>query len=200
MLRYITLCLTFFVILISGCDSGPRIAPLDGDAVILAFGDSLTYGTGASPGQPYPEALSDLLGRTVINAGKPGEISAEGLERLPRELAKHKPALVILCHGGNDFLRRLNQGTTIQNIKNMVALIKAQGSDIVLVGVPKLGFGLDVPDFYAAIAEEFDIPYEEDVLIELLGDSSMKSDTIHPNGRGYHLMAEEIFRVIEEAQ
>lgn len=200
MQRYISLCLALLVILIGGCDSGPRIAPLDDDAVILAFGDSLTYGTGASHGQPYPDVLSALLDRTVINAGIPGEISAEGLKRLPRELAKHRPALVILCHGGNDFLRRLNQDTTIRNIKSMVDLIKAQGADIVLVGVPKLGFGLDVPEFYATIAEESEIPYEKDILVDLLGDSSMKSDTIHPNDHGYLLMAEAIYRIIEEAQ
>jgi lysophospholipase L1-like esterase len=187
------------VLLCSGCDSGPRIAPLGGDGVVLAFGDSLTFGTGAPAGQAYPDILSDLLGRPVVNAGIPGEISAAGLKRLPGMLDRHQPRLVILCHGGNDFLRRLDQDGTARNLKQMVALIRDHGADVVLIGVPKLGFGLAVPKFYAAIAEEYAIPFEGDILVALLGDRAMKSDAIHPNASGYRLLAEAIGTLIRKA-
>jgi len=192
----------FVLILVigSGCDSGPSLAPFEHNAVILAFGDSLTYGTGAPKGQSYPEVLAKLLGKTVINAGIPGEVSAAGLKRLPGELNKFKPSLVILCHGGNDFLRRLDLKKTKHNLEKMVELIKSSGADIVLIGVPKLGFGLEVPKFYASIAGEYKIPYEGNILVDLLTDNNMKSDSIHPNATGYRLIAEAMHEVIVNAQ
>ncbi|PLX94718.1 MAG: arylesterase [Desulfuromonas sp.] len=186
--------------LCAGCDSSPHITPLGPDALILSFGDSLTHGTGAAKGQSYPEVLGSLLGRKVINAGIPGEVSAAGRSRLPMELKKYNPALVILCHGGNDFLRRLDQKKTRDNIRAMVEMIRASGADVVLIGVPKLGWGLNVPSFYEEIAESNDIPYAKNVLVDLLGESTLKSDTIHPNTRGYHLLAEAVYDLIKKAQ
>ena len=196
----LALSLFFCIVIFTGCDSGPKITPLSSGTVILAFGDSLTHGTGAADGLSYPEILAGLIGHEVINEGIPGEVSATGLKRLPGLLKEYNPTLVILCHGGNDFLRRMNQDRTTANLKAMVALIKSHGADVVLVGVPKFGFGSTVPEFYAQIAEEQEIPYEGEILVELLSDSSMKSDAIHPNATGYRLMAEAIKQVIEQAQ
>jgi lysophospholipase L1-like esterase len=198
--RFVVCVLFFFTIVSAGCDSGPRIVPFDQGSVILAFGDSLTYGTGAPKGQSYPDVLGNLLGRPIINVGIPGEVTSAGLKRLPGVLDRYNPSLVILCHGGNDFLRRRDQAETISNLKAMVKLIKARGADVVLVGVPKLGFGLEVPEFYTTIAEEYAIPFERDIVLDLLGDNDMKSDTIHPNAAGYRKMAEAIHKVINEAQ
>lgn len=197
---FVTFILFFFVLLFAGCDAGPGIAPLGQDTIVLAFGDSLTYGTGAPAGESYPDVLANLLGRPVINAGIPGEISSAGLRRLPDMLDKHNPTLVILCHGGNDFLRRLDLENTLRNLRAMVELIRAHGADVVLIGVPKLGFGLDIPKFYATIAEEQRIPFERDILLELLGTNSMRSDSIHPNATGYRLMAEAVHKAIIKAQ
>lgn len=192
--------LFFFILIFAGCDSGPGIKQFSHESVVLAFGDSLTHGTGAQPGQSYPDVLSELLGRPVINLGIPGEVSAAGLKRLPAVLDKHNPTLVILCHGGNDFLRRLDKSMTIGNLKAMIGLIRSRGADVVLVGVPKLGFGLQVPEFYPEIANEYTIPLQKDILLDLLGDNSMKSDSIHPNATGYRLMAKAIYDVINDAQ
>lgn len=197
---FVVFALFFTIVLLAGCDSRPRIAPFGENAVVLTFGDSLTYGTGVSAGQAYPEVLASLLGRPVVKAGVPGEVSAAGLERLPGILDSYRPTLVILCHGGNDFLQRLDQEDTIRNLKAMVEMIRARGADVILVGVPKLGFGLQIPKFYAAIAEAYAIPVESDILLELLGDNSMKSDSIHPNATGYRLMAEAVYKVINKAQ
>ena len=197
---FVNLTLFFFLVLFAGCDSGPQITPLDQGAVVLTFGDSHTHGTGAPAGQSYPDVLSLLLGKPVINVGIPGEVSSPGLKRLPSVLDGHNPTLVILCHGGNDFLRRLANEGTIRNLTAMVDMIRAHGADVVLVGVPKLGFGLDVPKFYATLAEEQGIPFEDEILVDLLGDNSMKSDEIHPNATGYRLMAEAIHEVITKAQ
>lgn len=197
---FVSFVLLLLIGLSAGCDSGPRIDPLAQDTLVLAFGDSLTYGTGAPKGQSYPNVLANLLGAAMINAGIPGEISAAGLKRLPKELDKHNPSLVILCHGGNDFLRRLDQEKTLRNLKAMVELIRARGADVILIGVPKLGFGLEIPKFYSAIAKEYEIPYEGDILVDLLSDNNMKSDTIHHNATGYRLMADAIHDLIIKVQ
>ncbi|MEJ2471358.1 MAG: arylesterase [Desulfuromonadales bacterium] len=195
-----TFTLVFLALLLGACDSGPKIDRIDQTAVILAFGDSLTHGTGAAPDQSYPKVLSQKLGRAVINAGVPGETTAQGLKRLPDLLETYAPTLVILCEGGNDFLRRQDPEQTARNLSAMVDLIKARGADVILVGVPKLGFGLSVPPFYAALAEKHAIPFEGEILLELLGDKTMKSDSIHPNAAGYHQMAAAIYEKIMQAQ
>lgn len=202
MRRSIFLIFTLFFssLLFTGCDSGPGIKPFNQESVVLAFGDSLTHGTGASAGQSYPDVLSELLGRQVINGGIPGEVSAAGLKRLPAVLEEYNPTLVILCHGGNDFLRKLDQATTSSNLDAMITLIRSHGADVVLVGVPKLGFGLQVPELYSQIADQYTIPLQKEILVDLLSDNSLKSDVIHPNATGYRLMAEAIYDLINRAQ
>lgn len=193
------LILPLFTLLATACDRTPQLRPLPANAVILAFGDSLTHGNGAPDGQAYPDVLAGLLGRTVINAGVPGEISAEGRQRLPQLLELHRPDLVILCHGGNDFLRRLDRAETAANLTAMIEQIRAAGADVVLVGVPEFGFVLKPPPFYGEIAARFGLPFEAKIVSELLGDRDFKSDTIHPNAAGYHRMAEALHRLIKAA-
>ena len=118
----------FFIILITSalaaCSDDAKLHTLDANATILAFGDSLTYGTGTSRNNAYPAVLEKLINRKVINAGVPGEISKNGLSRLPGLIEKYQPDLVIICHGGNDILRKLDLSKTSNNIQQMISLAK----------------------------------------------------------------------------
>ena len=177
---------------LSACSSGPKLPPLPADAVVLAYGDSLTYGTGAAPDQSYPAILSTLIGRKVVNAGIPGEITAEGLARLPETLEQVKPSLVILCHGANDLMRGMDQRQAADNLRAMLGLIRERGASAVLVSVPAIGLSLSPPPFYAQVAAEAGIPCEQKVFSRILGKRSLKSDMVHPNGAGYIIIAEAL--------
>jgi len=183
----------------AGCGQQAKLARLAPDAVVLAFGDSLTFGTGASEAESYPAQLAQLIGRKVVRAGVPGEVSADGLERLPEALDEHQPKLLILCHGGNDFLRRLPKQRAAENVRAMIRLAKGRGIEVVLIGTPELGFTVSPPEFYGEIAGELRVPYEGGVIGKILRDSSLKSDTIHPNARGYRLIAERLAELLRKA-
>lgn len=182
-----------------GCSKPPKLPPLASDAVVLAFGDSLTYGTGAAEDASYPSQLERLIGRRVVRAGVPGEVTAAALERLPGALDEHAPRLLVLCIGGNDFLRRLGKGQASANVRRMVELAKNRGVDVILIGTPEPGLTVSPPDFYAEIAKEFRIPYEGSVLGAVLRDENLKSDPIHPNERGYRVIAERLAGLLKTA-
>ena len=186
------------VLSLTGC-GGPEVAPLAPDAVILAFGDSLTRGTGAPDGQGYPEALAELTGRTVINAGIPGEVSAAGRARLPSLLSEHRPALVVLVHGGNDILRRMPASRTRENLAQMVRASRDAGADVVMLGVPGPSLTLSAPGYYEAVAEEAGVPIDVDTLPSLMRDSSVKSDAVHFDARGYRRMAEGVHALLRSS-
>lgn len=183
----------------AGCGEKPKLSRLSADALILAFGDSLTYGTGAAEAESYPAQLAALIGRTVLRSGVPGEVSAAGLERLPGALAEHQPRLLLLIHGGNDFLRRLPKERAAANVREMVRLARSRGVEVVLIGTPEPGFTITPPDFYADIAREFSIPYEGSVIGKVLRDATLKSDPIHPNAKGYRLIAERVAQLLRES-
>lgn len=185
-------CLGLLILFFSACHRSPELAPLPTDAVVLAFGDSITYGSGARPEESYPAVLEQLIGKRVVNAGVPGEITDEGKARLPALLDEHRPALVIICLGGNDFLRHLDEAKTEANLREMVRTAKERGCGVLLVGVPRFGFGLEVPSLYERVARDAGIPLEEKSLKRILADNSLKSDPLHPNAAGYRQLAERI--------
>lgn len=192
----------FFALLVGiglwACTAEPKLPRLADDAVILAFGDSLTYGTGASTTESYPAVLEKMVGRRVINGGVPGEVTAEGVARLPELLEQEKPALLILCHGGNDLLRRLDRKQTKSNLEKMIRLAKDRQVSVVLIAVPAPGIFLKPPPLYEDVSAEQGVPLEEETLKTILSDGTLKSDYIHPNAAGYRFLAESIRTLLKQ--
>ena len=199
MMRRAALLLVLLLLFLPGCSRTPEIAPLAGDAVILAFGDSLTHGTGARNGESYPARLQALIGRRVINAGIPGEVTTDGLKRLPALLDQYQPDLLLLCHGGNDILRRHSQKQIIANLKTMIEMAQAHRIPVVLIAVPQLGLLLDPAPYYADLAKEYDIPCAEEILSDILSERDLKSDSIHPNASGYEKLAQRLSALLQES-
>lgn len=192
--------LALLLVAVAGCGQKiPGVAPVGPNETIVAFGDSLTFGTGANESESYPAALAQLIGRKVVRAGVPGEVTEGGLQRLPAVIEEHRPALMIVCLGGNDMLRKVDEAQTKANLREIIRTIRASGISVVLVGVPKPALITGTAEFYAEIAKEFNIPYEGKVVSDVLHQRELKSDTIHPNAMGYRRMAEAIAELLRKA-
>jgi lysophospholipase L1-like esterase len=191
-----TLCLW-----LGACDRGhPPLPPLGSDDVVLAFGDSITYGVGApSESETYPEVLAGLIGRSVVRDGVPGEVTAQGLERLPASLDEHRPKLLLLCLGGNDMLRDLDPAATEANLREMVKLARSRGVAVVLIAVPRPRLIGGAAELYRRVADELDVPLEDEVLVDVLRDNQYKSDMIHPNTLGYRKLAQALADLLHSA-
>lgn len=187
------------VLLLLACSAEPKLPALAPDAVILAFGDSITAGVGAGEGESYPAVLGNLIGRRVVNAGVPGEVTAEGLARLPEWLDREKPSLLILCHGGNDLLRKLDQIQAADNMRAMIRLARERGVAVVMLSVPSPDLSLSPPKFYDDVARELGVPCERKALTRILGKRSLKSDYIHPNATGYRQLAEALVALLKKS-
>lgn len=200
--RHLRKGLLFVIILLGavGCSDAPvPLAPLAPDAVVLAFGDSLTRGTGAKAGNSYPDQLAQLIGREVVNEGIPGEVSAAGRARLADVLDRVQPALLILCHGGNDILRGLSKEQLQENLQAMIDMARTRDIDVVLVAVPQRSLLLRQEPTYEDLASKNQLPLEATIVAEILSDASLRADRIHPNGTGYRELALALQTLLQNA-
>ena len=197
--------LLILLILLTACSKSQKVFDkLPADAVILAFGDSLTYGTNVNEEQSYPNVLEQLSSHSVINAGVAGEISADGLTRLPAVLDEEQPKLLILIHGGNDILRKIPREQTVANLTAMIAEAKKRNIKVVMLGVPALQlfsavglFSLESDPLYQQVAEAENVPIDLQSLPEIISNRELKSDQVHPNAQGYQRLADAIFKLLK---
>lgn len=191
--------LSIVILCLSACSK--KITELPENAKIVAFGDSLTYGYGASPEESYPARLEYLINRKVINSGVNGNTTKDGLNRL-EEIINMKPSLVILGLGGNDMLQKKPTIETINNLKQIIEKLKEKNINVILLAVPKpsifgLVGGLSDADFYEKIAKEEKIELISSYSKNLSKEEN-KSDPIHLNAKGYALVAEDIAKKFKE--
>ena len=198
---FATLILLCLLLLTAGCgDKVPQLRKLSSDGVVVAFGDSITFGTGAKDSEAYPSQLELITGLQVVNKGVPGELSGQGRQRLPGILDKYQPELLIICHGGNDLLRKKNKKTIADNLLAMITEARERDIQVVLIGVPEPAlFLLNSAPFYEEVAMREKIPIDSVTLPEIESDNDLKSDTIHPNAAGYRKLAEAVANLLKKA-
>ena len=182
----------FFV---TACNS-PEPPVLTGDNIIC-FGDSLTYGTGASRDMSYPSQLAAMIGQPVINAGIPGNTTADGLKRLEADVLSQSPRIVLITLGGNDMKKGIDKKTAFKNLRAIVEAIQAKGALVVVGGVRLLFWDRGYDEEYEKLAEETGALLIPNVLKGLAGHNDLMSDVIHPNGAGYRIIAERFQEVIK---
>jgi len=190
--------------LLSACGKPPLLPAISTGSSVLAFGDSVTYGTGAGKGEDWPTLLAEKTGWQIHNAGIPGDTAQNGKGRLQELLDAHAPKLVIVEIGGNDFLRRRAPAAVKEDLREIIRQARQAGAQVVLVAVPELsllaavaGRPSDSP-IYAELAEEEKLPLISDVFSDILAQPELCADKIHPNAAGYRQMAEVIHARLQE--
>jgi len=193
------------VVFLAACGGGKKATPLPAGAPVLAFGDSVTFGTGAAPGEDYPTRLAAITGWNITNAGVSGDTAEAAKGRIRAALEQSAPALVIVELGGNDFLRRRPEGQIREDLRNILAEIRAARIPVVLVAVPRFSLlgaavgALPDAELYEQLAEEEKVPLVPKVFARILSDPGLKSDQIHPNAEGYRQLAEGIAELLRDA-
>jgi len=192
--KYFTIAI---IIIITGCSKEMNIQPLSKSSVIVAFGDSLTYGYGAKySSDSYPKQLESITGYTVINAGLNGDTAENGKNRIQSVIEEHAPDLVILSLGGNDMLRGQYKNLE-SNLSIIVKYLLKENIQVVLLAEPRpnINFmiaGLSDDSVYEKVAESYNIPLISGVFSKYLSNNQYKSDTIHLNTEGYGLVANDV--------
>lgn len=183
---------------LGGCGKKSKLPAIAPGKTVLAFGDSVTFGTGAASGEDWPTLLAGRTGWQIVNAGIPGDTAEAGKGRLQALLDEHRPALVIVEIGGNDFLRRRSPKAVKDDLRSIVQTARRAGAQVVLVAVPELSLlgvvarrPADSP-IYRELGEEEQVPVIADVFAQILGRPELCADQIHPNARGYREMADGI--------
>jgi acyl-CoA thioesterase I len=177
--------------------------------VILVFGDSISAGYGLSRVELGWVALLQAklndqgYGYQIVNASVTGETSGGGLARLPRALALHHPALVILELGGNDGLRALPTAEMQNNLSRMIGLATAAGAKVLLLGMripPNYGpeYSGQFQRVYSALAHDDKVPFVPFLLEGVaLSPALMQTDGIHPNETAQPRLLENVWPVLQ---
>ena len=186
------------LVTLAGCGRDKKTAqPVPPGSTVLALGDSLTFGTGASAETSYPTVLAGLTGWNVVNAGVSGDTSAQALARLPALLAEHHPKLVIVSIGGNDFLRKLPESDTRTHVHAICKQSLAAGAQVLLVAVPRATVAAALGQMtdhalYAEVSKDLKIPLQREAWGEVLAQPDLRADAVHANARGYAQFARSV--------
>ncbi|WP_410471970.1 GDSL-type esterase/lipase family protein [Faucicola mancuniensis] len=201
-----TLAFTSLSVLgMSACSNSPNHANIAKSSKVIALGDSLTFGYGATPDTAYPTVLAQKTGWQIDNAGINGDTSAGVLARVDKIIAQN-PKLILLGIGGNDVLRRVNPSETTSNINQTLDKIKSANIPVVLIAEPYFSTSAlfssasDNP-IYETIAKEKNVPLfakGDGGWSDILSDKSLKSDQIHANAQGYAKFADNLYEFLKK--
>ncbi len=201
-----TATLTTTLALLSACGKrSPKPSALAADSTVLALGDSLTSGVGAEAAAAYPAVLQELTGWQIVNGGVSGDTTAQALARLPGLLQEHRPVLVIVGIGGNDFLRQMSATAAKDNIREICRTASAASAQVLLVAVPQFSLltastgRLSDHPLYAKLADELKLPLHKNGWATVLSDASLRSDQIHANAQGYRQFAEGLAQQLRQS-
>jgi acyl-CoA thioesterase-1 len=163
---------------------------------IICFGDSITFGYGANPGEAFPDALSKMINIPVVSSGLDGDTSTTALMRLKTDVLDREPLLVIIEFGGNDFLRKISMEETTRNIEEMIKQIQAHGA---MTAIADISVGIIMGDYgkeFKHLCKKYNAIYIPSLFKGIITNPSLKSDFIHPNAEGYKVIAQRIYRTI----
>jgi len=200
-MRTILLLLLAFLGLSSTADAADQ-------PVILVLGDSLSAGYGLPVEQGWVARLQQRLdaegyGYSVINASVSGETTVGALERLPRALERHQPAVVIIELGGNDGLRGLPVAELRTNLEALVAISRAARAQVLLAAVrmpPNYGpqYTEKFYAVYEGLARDLRVPWVPFFLEGIaLREDLFQNDGIHPDREAQPILLDNVWPALE---
>ena len=185
------------------------ITPLPAaERAIVVLGDSLSAAFGIDQDDGWVNLLQQRLdertgGWRVVNAGISGDTTAGGLSRLPRLLELHRPRLLIIELGSNDGLRGFGFDQIRANLRHMIKLSRAAGSQPLLVGarIPP-NYGAAYADafhrLFREVADREQVPLVPFLLAGVAQDRSlMQADGYHPNADAQPQLLANVWPVLE---
>lgn len=161
---------------------------------IIAFGNSITAGSGIDKKNAFPELLQEELGEKIINAGVPGNTTEDALRRIEKDVLANEPRIVLVEFGGNDFLQKVPGETTQANLEKIVNLIQEKGAIVILMSVPSCGSSIN--KICKKIAKEKKCVYAGNILKGIIAHPDLMADSIHPNEKGHELIAKKILKIL----
>ena len=168
--------------------------------VIICFGDSLTYGIGASRSMDFPSQLARMIQKPVINTGLPGDTTASALQRLERDVLSKDPDIVLITLGGNDFLNGVSKEVTFSNLKKIVESIQARGANVIIGGLKFPSRDQELSDGYEELVHQTGSMLIPNIFANIIGNPELMSDAIHPNNAGYTIIAKRFYEAMNQAK
>jgi len=164
---------------------------------VVCFGDSLTAGVGAGPGEDYPSLLAKEISFPVINAGVSSDTTASALKRLETNVLLKDPKVVIVELGGNDFIASMGEASavkeTFKNLELIIDKIQEHGAVVIIAGVL---INYRVSQEYEKLARKKGALLIPNILEGIEGNPNLMSDSLHPNAEGYKVMAQKVLEVL----
>lgn len=193
----VVLVFVFVFFLIFNRSPGVKNYPRAGKNII-AFGDSLVEGVGASAGKDWVSLLAEKINMPIINAGQSGDTTAMALARLDKDVFSQDPRVVIILLGGNDAIRRLPKEEVMKNLSLMIDQIQQKGAAVLLVGIQGGIFSDQYKKLFVNLASEKKVFLVPDILDDIFGNPQLMYDSLHPNDQGYEIVAGRIEPVLRE--
>ena len=198
MKKFILAVLLLAVIVYMSGKKKPEIKNVDNTgANVVVFGDSLSYGYGAPRGQSYPDLIGHKISRSVINLGRNGE-TAVGAARRVEEVLEQNPYMVLIEFGGNDFMRGVDFQQTVQAVSDMVDQVQSAGAVAVVVDTGGYYGMKKYSKAYQKLAKEKGAVFVKGILDGVFGKTALMSDQIHPNAKGYEIVADKVYQDIKD--
>jgi acyl-CoA thioesterase-1 len=181
--------------------------PAAATRTVLVFGDSLSAAYGLRPDQGWVSLLAERIRKEgldwrVVNASVSGETTAGGLRRLPEDLKRHKPDMVVIALGANDALRGQPVEGIKSNLEQMIRLSREARAQPVLVGLmipPNYGieYATRFRDAFPESAKKAKVPLVP-FLLEGIADKleMFQPDQLHPIAAAQPMVLDNVWRVV----
>jgi lysophospholipase L1-like esterase len=165
---------------------------------IIALGDSLTVGVGASSKEKgYVSILEQRFNITIQNEAISGDTTHGALARLERDVLSKQPDIVMILLGSNDYLRQEPIRETFKNLHAIITSIQKKGAVVILIGARGGILGDTFKEDFTTLAHSTGSAFVPGVLDDILGNTKLMTDEIHPNDAGYLKMADKIAPTLE---